>query len=475
MRMPIPFAGRYNDREQKSIPSQNAINWYPEINESTLIMQQRHGLKLDQVFGTGPHRASFEANGYLFIVSNNTVYKKDTSGYAVTIGTLNTYAGNVSISDNSIDLIIVDGTDGFAYEYGTGTFTQITDVDFTALGSEKVRFLDGHFIVDKPGTGEFYISTSYPSHAQLTTGGTGWTSLLFANAEADPDNLVTHEVIHQQIALLGKNTTEFWVNVGNPLFAFERQPGGVVEMGCLAPWSVCKADESLVWLARNRAGHGFVVQASGFSPTLISTDAVDERIARMVDATDAVGHIYKEGRHLMYSLTFISGNCTLVYDFSTKTWHERQSYNVGRFRIRTHAYFNGKHYMGDEFNGNLYTLDRNTFSDNGDSIKRTVRTDHQSSNQDRIFCHELQVLFEQGAGLTTGQGSDPQAMLRYSDDRGHTWSNEDWKSIGKIGEYDYRTRWLRKGSYRNRTWELSVSDPIRATIVGAFGRFSKEK
>jgi hypothetical protein len=44
------------------------------------------------------------------------------------------------------------------------------------------------------------------------------------------------------------------------------------------------------------------------------------------------------------------------------------------------------------------------------------------------------------------QGSDPQVMLRFSDDGGHTWSNEHWKSMGKIGRYGYRTIWRRLGA-----------------------------
>ena len=67
-------------------------------------------------------------------------------------------------------------------------------------------------------------------------------------------------------------------------------------------------------------------------------------------------------------------------------------------------------------------------------------------------------------------GSDPQAMLRWSDDGGHTWSNEHWASIGKIGEYYRRVIWRRLGmttKIRDRVYEVSGADPIKITIVGA--------
>ncbi len=473
-RIQVPFAGAYNERTAKAVSAQNAINMYPEIRGASFIMRQRMGLKYNQAAAAGgPTRGSIEAYGLLFFVSNNTLYKMDTSENLTSLGTLSTYIGFVGMTDNGTDLFIVDGTDGYAYEYSTGTFTTVTDADFTALGATQCKFLDGRFIVNKPDTGEFYISSSYPTHAELTTSGAGWAALDFANAEADPDDIVTHEIAHQQIILFGSNSTEFWVNTGNADFPFERQPGGVIEWGCLAPWSVAKGDNTVIWLSRNREGHGHVVQATGFSPQVISTDAVEEKIATFTNPNDAYAFVHKEGRHLFYVLTFVSGNTTFVYDFTTKLWHERQSYDVGRLRIATHSYFNGKQYVGDALNGNIYTLDPSTYSDNGDVITRRIRTAHNNDNQDLLFCHELQIKFEQGVGLTTGQGSDPQCMIRWSDDEGHTWSNEHWRTIGKIGKYKNRTRIVRCGSYRNRVWEMTVTDPVNVTVTGAYGRFSK--
>ena len=67
-------------------------------------------------------------------------------------------------------------------------------------------------------------------------------------------------------------------------------------------------------------------------------------------------------------------------------------------------------------------------------------------------------------------GYDPQVMLRWSDDGGHTWSSEHWKSMGKIGEYGYRTIWRRLGmtmKLRDRVYEISGTDPVKLAIMGA--------
>jgi hypothetical protein len=67
-------------------------------------------------------------------------------------------------------------------------------------------------------------------------------------------------------------------------------------------------------------------------------------------------------------------------------------------------------------------------------------------------------------------GYDPEVMLRWSDDGGHTWSNEHWSPVGKIGAYGHRTFWRRLGmtlKLRDRVYELSGTDPVKITIMGA--------
>lgn len=63
---------------------------------------------------------------------------------------------------------------------------------------------------------------------------------------------------------------------------------------------------------------------------------------------------------------------------------------------------------------------------------------------------------------------DPQVMLRWSDDGGHTWSNERIKGIGQAGQYRARCYWTRLGRSRDRIYELSASDPVPFRIVDAY-------
>jgi len=68
------------------------------------------------------------------------------------------------------------------------------------------------------------------------------------------------------------------------------------------------------------------------------------------------------------------------------------------------------------------------------------------------------------------QGVVPKVMLRWSDDGGHTWSNEHWREMGRIGEFGTRVIWRRlgmTGKLRDRVYEVSGTDPVKIALMGA--------
>jgi hypothetical protein len=72
--------------------------------------------------------------------------------------------------------------------------------------------------------------------------------------------------------------------------------------------------------------------------------------------------------------------------------------------------------------------------------------------------------------LAITDGADPQMMLRWSDDGGHTWSNEHWQPVGRIGATQTRVIWNRLGATlksRDRVYEVSGADPVVTAIMGA--------
>jgi hypothetical protein len=460
MRVPLSFVGPTYKARSVEVSAQETCNWYAEslqVGEKTeAVLLPMPGLLFVATIGLGPHRGSIEHDGKMYLVSGNEFYEIDTLNVATKKGTLNTAAGMVSMASSGSELILVDGNDGWIWD--GSTFTQISDADF--VDAQQVVFLDSYFIVNKPTTGEFYISDSYD--------GTSWVALDFATAEVDPDDLLALITDHRELWLLGQYTTEVYYNNGDSDFPFGRVSGGFIEWGIAASFSIAKDDSRVFWLARNRQGAGQVIAASGYTPQVISTRGVEAQIAGFSKIDDAIGWTMQIAGHSFYVLTFPTADKTLLYDMTENAWYCWQSYDLGRHRTNAHCFFNNKHYVGDYSNGKLYTLSLTTYKDDDDPIVRRRITSHVAKDGKRLFWGSVEIKFEAGVGLVSGQGSDPIVKLRWSDDGGHVWSNWRYQQIGKIGQYKYRAVFRRLGSSLDRLFELEFSEPVKAVVVDAW-------
>jgi hypothetical protein len=165
-----------------------------------------------------------------------------------------------------------------------------------------------------------------------------------------------------------------------------------------------------------------------------------------------------------------------VYDVATQAWHERAGWYNGawtRHRGNCQVFFNGETIVGDFENGKLYAMRPDVYADDNRPQRwlRSWRALPTGTNDlKRTAQHSLQLDCQTGVGLNLGQGSDPEVMLRWSDDGGHTWSYEHWRKMGKIGNFGFRTIWRRLGmtdKLRDRVYEVSGTDPVKIAIMGA--------
>ena len=100
---------------------------------------------------------------------------------------------------------------------------------------------------------------------------------------------------------------------------------------------------------------------------------------------------------------------------------------------------------------------------------RWVRQAPHITNEDVwIFYHEFRLEMAVGVGLATGQGSEPAVALQWSDDGGHTWSQEYWVTGSEIGQYEWDAVWRRLGRSRDRIFRVIGSDPVTVQLVDAF-------
>ena len=375
----------------------------------------------------------------------------------------------------------------------------LSDGAFT--GANVVDIVDNYFIYNDPNTQQWAATgplspiTYYASFAAKFTA---------------PDNLVSLIADHGQVYLLGEKSCEVWSDQGTTPFAFQRIPGAASQHGIAAAQSIARVGNSFAYVSQNIRGQGQIMMMNGYLPTRISTHAVEQTLVNQ-QISDAIAWTYQLEGHEVYVVTFPSLDLTWAYDISTQMWHKWlyvDSNNVfHRHRGNCAAVFQSLVIVGDWQNGNLYALDNQNFTDNGDEIRRVRRAPHLTSDLQRQYFDELQVQFQPGVGvggfsITRGNyigdpyyipanGSliiaqaeidylaipnqvtqndnliKPQAMLRWSNDGGSTWSNEYWQKIGYQGKYKNRAIWRRLGTARDRIYELVVTDPVNAVIVSA--------
>jgi hypothetical protein len=468
--MKTPILGSAYVARSVNAADARMINLFPELvpegGKEPAFLNRAPGLKLKISVGSGPIRGMWVFGGNLYVVSRNKLYKVDSS-YAVTeLGTVSGTSGPVSMVDNGIQLFIACNGPSYIYNSQTNVFAQITDGDFP--GAVTVAYLDGYFVFNEPNSQKIWVTGLLD--------GASIDPLDFASAEGSPDGVVGIIADHREIWVFGTNSVEVWYNSGNADFPLSRIQGAFNEIGCAAPYSIAKMDNGLFWLGKDARGQGIVYRANGYTGQRISTHAVEWQIQQYEDMSDAIGYTYQQDGHSFYVLIFPQADTTWVYDVATQAWHERAGFDNGDFtrhRSNCQAFFQGDVLVGDYENANVYSFDLSDFSDNG-SVQKWLRSwralPTSQNNLKRSAQHSLQLDLETGVGLNLGQGSDPQVMLRWSDDGGHTWSNEHWIGIGKIGEFYRRAIWRRLGmtmKIRDRVYEVSGTDPVKIAIIGA--------
>jgi hypothetical protein len=378
-------------------------------------------------------------------------------------------------------------------------FTVIPSNDGAFSGGNTVDIVDNYFVYNRPSSQQWGSSDALSPVSQ---------SLSFASKDGAPDNLVALIVDHREVYLLGEASSEVWVDVGAFPFPFQRIPGTSTQHGIAAQFSVSRLGDSFAYVSRNLRGQGEIMQMQGYKPTRISTHAVENTLANQY-IDDAIAWTYQLEGHECYVVSFPSLQLTWVYDATTQMWHKwlyvTTTNTYQRHRGNCCAVFQGMVLVGDYANGKIYELDKENYTDDGNNVRRLRRAPHLVSDFQRQYFEELQIQFQPGVGftglsvspslyigtpyiiyptatlvippaqtvilgtqtLTTQTTTLPQAMLRWSDDGGSTWSNEHWTTIGQTGKYQNRAIWRRLGTSRDRVFVVVVTDPLKAVIISA--------
>jgi hypothetical protein len=459
--MIVNFATNSYESPSRPISAQRAVNCYAEVQPKDAKTQVAlfgcPGIEEFATCGSGPVRGMHVMGGVLYVVSGQRLYSVSSVGVATDIGGNITGSDVVSMDDNGSELVIVSGTNGYLYSTTIG-FILISDTDFNAANT--VTFFDQRFVFDWANTNKFFASGILD--------GSSYNALAFASAEARTDN-VKAVILNKQVLLVcGDNSIEPWQNVGAANFPFERVPGVVIERGLAEPHGICKADNTVFFMGDNRVFY----RLDGVSPIRVSTFPI-EHVWQAHSTFDRLFCFsYSWMGHEFVVVTFPSTNTTWEYDIASGLWHERESWDInnrslGRWRGNCHVSAYDYQLIGDAFSGAVGYFSHHTYTEFGNTVQMVATSPPIHSDRKRVHISKFEMDIEGGIGIASGQGSDPQVMLRYSKDGGRTWSRELWRKAGAAGEFKSRMRWLRLGQAREWVFELTVTDPVKRTVIQA--------
>jgi hypothetical protein len=460
-----PFALGFAQQRSRPVNAARVVNLYaeatPEGSRSKVVLYGTPGQKEWRTIGNDTVRAGIEAQNVCYVLSGTTLWKTEADGTTTACsGDAIPPTGAATLINNGQQIGLLVVPDFFVI---TDTVVvKNASAGVPAAGFSSVSYIDGYGILTvNDSSGQFCI-TGLLDFATID-------ALDFASAESSPDGLVGVLVDHREIWLFGTSTIEPWSNTGASPFPLERVPGALLERGCAAARSPAKMDNSVFWLGDDR----IVYRADGYQPIRISTHAIEE-VLRVGTVSDAYGMTYFQGGHHFYILTLPSLNRTFAYDPAASAvagapiWHERQSgTSLTPVAWNVQCMFSafGKTLVGLQ-GGKVAELDLDTYTDLGEPIRSVIVGFPFFGEGMRAMMIDYEIECEFGIGLNTGQGSDPQVMMRFSDDGGFTWSPDRRASMGRMGVRLIRAMWDRLGAFRQRAVEISISDPVKKAFYG---------
>lgn len=459
MLMPLNLTGGTYKHKSLPLSAQITRNFWPQkqqdsSTQSEYVLESFPGLKLFGTKAGGNDRGMLEHLGILYKVTGTKLCTVSVGGTHTELGTI---PGSSRCIMEGIGSSIVIVTDGVPYVWNGSTLTTVNDADLETPNS--CAHLNNQILYD--GDGGRFCSSDVGDATSID-------GLNYATAESNADDLIRVYVFKQLAYMLGDKTTEPWWNSGSGNPPFDRREQGIIPVGLAALHAVANNDNFMYMLADDRQ----VYRISDVSYQPITPHVITREFASYETVSDAIGWCMNYHGQELFVLTFPTESKTWVYPENGEWFEWSFGAKGGRSKANSYAYAFGKHLIGDFQNGNIYELDDNTYTDNGSPIIRTRITGPLHGGLigfpgKRMEMQSLKLLMGTGIGILSGQGSDPEVMISFSDDGGRTYSTEMRGKVGSLGQYQYEVEWNGLGQFENRLIKVSVSDPCHYTIFYA--------
>lgn len=427
-------------------------------------------------------RAVLEVDGTLYVVCGRRIFSVAPNGDETDLGGIATN-GPVYMARNRrspVQIGIV--SDGVYMVIESGT---LSTVSHPIAPPTSIAFMDGFFV--------FSHADGRISHTD-SDDATTIDPLAFGAVETSPDGTTRVLQSERHIIAFGQRSIEWFVNIGEAPFAFDRQ--NALQIGCAAPGSAVNINNTVAFVAHDRT----VRLLNGYTPQIISDAWVTRAIEAESNIEGIVAVSWQSKGHMFYC---ISGDTfSACYDLTTQRWHSRQSYGLNRWRVSCVAEFDGQLIAGDYDRNYLYVMSDDYGDEAGDPLIMEIvappvhtwparlsiaalyvdvipgvgRNSYPSS-VDNILEWDFEALEWDGIPLSWGHYSTPadytafapKIMMSMSLDGGINWKSERTDELGRLGETQKRVVFRRLGATRQAgaLFRIRIAAAVVRGVLGA--------
>lgn len=469
-----PFIGGFYQTRSTAANIDQAVNIYTETREVDGSPKQKWiygtpGLKLLTTVATQGNRGWFSQDGQTWTVVGSALYAVDTAGgTATSLGT---------IPDDGLPVTFVsNGAGGDQLAICGGGQVNVLNLLTNALTTATlpfndpvmIVFQDGYGLVNERGTPKTWFSAL----EDFTT----WDALDFFARSVQSDDTIGMAVTRDRLFVVGSKTTTQYYDSGDADNPWSPYPGTTMQIGSVSWMTINVYNDVVRMLAKSAKGEPRLVQFRADAQVqVISTPAIVEFLSNCSTLADAEAMVYEQHDHPFYVITCPSSmaangiktfHCDLL---EQNLWAARAGLDTltgayTRWRARGNTEANNQIYVGDYQTGDLYTLDLDTYTDNGTTIRRERIAPYLSVEPQWLYLRQAQLIAQQGVGLATGndEDTDPQVELLISRDNGNTWVSAGLAALGKLGVTTQRTIWRNLGRLRA---DLGVLRVIQTAAV----------
>lgn len=363
---------------------------------------------------------------------------------AFTFGTTALNAANTTVAYTDIAI-----NTAFTDQLDDAGETDVTSV--ATLGQRSLFTYGNRFGYGEAGTSFDLLRTT--------------SALSWYTAESSPDAIVAGRVLGELYYIFNTKSLEVWGQTGSADDPLSLQPGMTQQVGCACRDGIVATDNSLFFV-----DEAFNVRRLGQGGSPIVSESWISRALRSAGASDIKGDTYEDGGHIFVRFRTSAG--CYVFDVMTEKWHTRGTNGSATWRYTDVVTAGARVFVCDGA-GQFDELSRDYTSESmadastmGTEIVREF-TAFLPTQAGRAAIKTVKLDSAKGVGIATGQGSDPEILMRQSKDGGNTWTSWLSRPLGAQGEYDRRTIWRRRGRARDRgvLFHFRKSDPVKAAYL----------